>query len=91
MDTIRLAADWNSSQASAEAARASAGASRASSQMTTENTHERRVKGKVWNFIDKLLDRYGSSSAWDSKQGFEMPDRPAGSSMDDFDANGYKY
>lgn len=91
MDTIRLAADWNASQASAEAARASAGRSRADTAISESDVNERRVKGKVWNFIDKLLNRYGSSSAWDAKEGLQMPDRPAGSSLDDFDAEGYKY
>lgn len=62
-DAVRLAMDWNTSSAQAEAARASADLARTNAGLQKKKGPEADVSSKVWDFIDSLMNRWGGSSA----------------------------
>lgn len=62
-DWINTITQWNNSSASVDLAKANTTKSRTENRLLTENEPERRARGKVWNFIDRILDRFNRSSA----------------------------
>lgn len=62
-DAIGLISQWNASSASADASRAGAKESGTRERLIHEDEPQRRVKGKVWSWLDQLMDRFNASSA----------------------------
>lgn len=55
-DVIHMLSEWNNSNQGVKE-------SQARTKILTENEPERRVKGRVWEFLDGLLDRVHRASA----------------------------
>lgn len=80
-DWINTITQWNNSSASVDLAKANTTKSRTENRLLMENEPERRARGKVWNFIDSILDRFQKSNASPSGSRWFDPNR---NSLDDW-------
>lgn len=76
-DFLNTVTQWNNSEASVAASRASAKKMGTEERLLHADEPQRRVRSKVWDFIDGLMDRFKKTSAG----------HPAGKSMNWIDPN----